>query len=151
MAAITTITTNFGSNIRVRTAAAQATTGQTDWLAIPHAARFMTLFFNLTAVAGTTPVFTPALLTTIPQTLDDTYSMNLAEHTAFTGLTAAAMLIVDVGPGITGIANDTTNSATAGSYASLNVILPPVLGIKVTNDRTTGDETYTYTIDATFR
>lgn len=151
MAAITTITVENVSVKQIRSVSAQASTGQTDYLAVPRWARYGVFFFNLTAVAGTTPIFTPSIVVPVPITLDNSYQMNLAEHAGLTGLTAAALLVVQVGPGVTGIADDVTNSATANSYVSLNAALPPIIGLKVLNDRTTGDETYTYTVTAAFR
>lgn len=147
MAAIATfVEVGFGIK-SIRVASAQATTGQTDWLRLPVRATYASIYFNLTAVAGTTPITTPSFVVPDPLTLDDTASLiNLGEHAAFTAITAAAQYVFDIGPGVTGIANDVTNSATADSYASLNVILPTVLGVRIVNDRTTGDETYTYNL-----
>lgn len=145
MTAIATFTeVPFGVSL-IRSASAQATTGQTDWLRLPPRATYASIYFNLTAVAGNTPIVTPSFLVPDPITLDDAASLiNLGEHAAFTGITAAAQYVFDIGPGITGIANDVTNAATADSYVSLNVILPAVLGVKLLNDRTSADETYTY-------
>ncbi len=55
-----------------------------------------------------------------------------------------------IGPGVTGIADDVTNSATAESVVSLNAPLPAILGMELRLDRTTGDETYTYTYSIRF-
>jgi hypothetical protein len=153
MTAITTLVTGNQATKLIRTASAQATTGQTDWIVVPTWARYALWYFDLTAVGGTTPIFTPKFLIANPINPADTGigTLKLAEHGAFTGLTQAGALAVQMGPGITGIADDTTNSATVVSYASLNVVLPPLLGVNITNDRTTGDETYTYTIQVAWR
>lgn len=154
MAAITTTVSALAGEIRVRTATAQATTGQTDWVAVPKWAKYAKVYFNLTAVAGTTPIFTPSVREVPPgfsSAADDSYAFNIAEHAALTGITAASLLVVDIGPGVTGIADDVTNAAAASSRVALNAVLPALLGIKVLNDRTTGDETYTYTVDVVFR
>lgn len=146
MAAITTV----GNPFR-RSVSAQATTGQTDWIDVPSWAKYAQVIFSLSAVAGNTPISTLSLLVAEPIARDDSRVIALAEHTGLTGLTAAADLVVDIGPGVTGIANDVTNSASADSYVTLNAVLPAVLGVKIVNDRTTGDETYTYNLSVTFR
>lgn len=151
MAAITSITAVNSEFVVVRQATAQASTGQTDWLSIPPSYKYASVFFNLTANSGNTPISTPSFLVADPVAKDDSYVINLGEHAAFTAITAAAQYVFDIGPGVTGIANDVTNSATADSYVSLNVILPTLLGIKILNDRTTGDETYTYNLSVVFK
>jgi hypothetical protein len=136
----------------LRSHTAQASTGQTDWVSFQPNARYASIYLSLTDVgASTTPILTPSLLVADPAALVDTNLINLGEHAAFTGITAAAQYIIDIGPGITGIANDVTNSATADSYISLNVVLPSILGIKILNDRTTGDEVYTYNLSISVR
>ncbi len=146
MAAITLFVTQNQATKRVRTATAQATTGQTDWVSVPRWARFMRVYFNLTAITGTSSQL--ALLDVVPITLDDAAqnTINLAEHPALTAQTAASLLVADVGPGVTGVGNDVTNSATANSYVQLNTSLPPVVGLKVTNVVGAGSFTYTLTI-----
>lgn len=142
-----------GNLVVVRNATAQATTGQTDWVTVPNWAKFATVDFNLTAVAGTSPLVTSIFLRGIdPVTRDDTFQYALAEHAdlATVDMTGAAHLVVDIGPGVTGIANDVTQAATGFSAAALNCILPEFLGITLTFDRTTADETYTYTLSVRF-
>ena len=73
---------------------------------------------------------------------------SVAETTA--GVPGAG-LNINIGPGITGIADDVTNSASAESVVSLNAALPPIVGIELVLDRTSGNETYTYTMTAVFR
>jgi hypothetical protein len=148
MAAITTATLTGGSRY-VRQATAQVTTGQTDWVAVPGWAKTAIVDLNLTAVAGTSPLVDLTVKSVDPVSLNDTYAVDL--HAAFTQITAAAHLRVNIGPGITGIADDVTTAATGVSEASLNRPLPSFLGLKVLNDRTTGDETYTYNLSVTFR
>lgn len=150
MAAITTVVTGNPGPKRIRTAAAQATTGQTDWVAVPRGAKGATIWVNITANAGATPSTTISVLTTDPITRDDSYTVNVAEHTSLTAITAASMLVIDIGPGVTGIADDVTNAAAASSYVKINAHLPPILGIKVLNDRGDGNETYTYTVTVAF-
>jgi hypothetical protein len=56
----------------------------------------------------------------------------------------------NIGPAVTGIADDVTNSATAESVVSLNAVLPPILGVELVLDRTSQNETYTYTMTVRF-
>lgn len=133
-----------------RSATAQANTGQTDYVAVPQWARFAKIVFNLTAVAGNTPTAVLSIQETDPIALDSTYNANLKGYTAFTTITAAAQLVVDVGPGVTGIADDVTTAATGTSHATINGLLPNVLALSLVLDRTTGDETYTYNLTVTF-
>lgn len=155
MAAITPVATAAGV-VRddwsfKRTAALQATTGQTDWFDVPAKARYCTVFFSLTAVAGTTPTTTLSILAASPAVRDDGQIINVAEHAGLTAMTGAAQLVIDIGPGVTGIANDVTNAAAADSYVSLNVVLPELMGFKVLNDRADADETYSYNLSVRFR
>lgn len=155
MAAITTIVTTVVQTKRVRTATAQATVGQTDWIAVPPWAQYMKVFWNVTAVGGTTPILTPAIKQVDPIALNDV-AAGLGDLGGFAitnaATTSQSVYIITAGPGVTGIANATAAlAATGASYVFLNDVLPPVLGLVTTNDRTTGDETYTYTIDVVFR
>ncbi len=137
----------------LRNVTAQATTGQTDWVFIPQGYRYAYIDYNLTSVgASTTPTSLLSIQVPDLSTMDDTTGVvNLMNYTAFTTMTAAARLFVQIGPGVTGIADDVTTSATGNSNASINAVLPPVLGIKVLNDRGSGDEVYTYSLTLTLR
>lgn len=151
MAAISPTSTVLGLNL-VRSATAQATTGQTDWIVVPNRAKYAQVFLNITATAGTTPLTDVSFLVPDPVTMDDGSVIKLAEHGDLTDADGtAAQFIYEFGPGLTGIANDTTVAANADSYLQLNCVLPPVLGIKLLNDRTTGNETYTYKLSIFFR
>ena len=151
MAAITPVTTPVGTLLLLRDATAQANTGQTDWIPVPSWARSFICSFNLTAVAGTSPLADITLVTLPIGSWDDTYVHNLQDHTAFTQITAAAHLEIQVGPGDTGAANDVTTAGTGYSHAHLNGSLPPLLGVKCLFDRTSANETYTYTLAIAFR
>lgn len=154
MAAITPVASQGGALALLRTGTAQANTGQTDWIAVPHWAHYATVDFNLTAVAGTTPLVTNIFVRGVdPVTLNDTYQYAIAEHAdlATTDMTAAAHLVVDIGPGVTGIADDVTQAATGFSRAALNAVLPTMLGVTLTFDRADGNETYTYTVSVHFK
>jgi len=138
-------------SVLVRQGSAQANTGQEDWVNVPKWARYATVDFDLTAVAGTTPLADLSIRAMDWVTRDDASAYNLAGHAAFTQISAAAHLVVNIGPGVTGIADDTTTAATGASQASLNVPLPVYLGLKLVFDRTTGDETYTYNLSVAFQ
>lgn len=137
-----------GSVATVRSGAAQATTGQTDWVVIPPWAVDMFIFLEVTAVAGTTPLTDFKLVATHPVTLDDGFALDFANWNGITQIagTTAGDIVVHVGPGITGIADDDT-----GPYYSINAPLPPVLGFRTTLDRADADETYTYNLAVAFR
>ena len=246
--------------IYTRTGTAQADTGQTDWLAVPSWAKYAHVRLDITALAGTTPVLTPALYGLSKAGQDEESRWKIAEHSAFTGLTTArvnevqtlsltagdaadtfkltfnthessavtlpaggyanttaaqikaALLTIsdwtgdtaniavvktvndyaitfsgrlgrtnvgaitvtsatgtaagsvaettagvpgagfsaNIGPSITGIADDVTNSASAESVVNLNAVLPPIIGIELVLDRTSANETYTYTYTIRF-
>ena len=57
--------------------------------------------------------------------------------------TTAGSVVVTVGPGVTGIADDDT-----GPNYFLNCVLPSKIAAKVLFDRTTGNEVYTYSLYA---
>jgi hypothetical protein len=154
MAVVTPIATPIQPIYTIRTGTAQATTGQTDWFLVPQWATYATVDFNLTAVAGNTPLVTNIFIRGLDLTTrDDSFQFALAEHAdlATVDMTAASHLVVNIGPGVTGIADDVTQAATGFSRAALNTVLPPVMGVTLTFDRTTGDETYTYTLSVHFR
>ncbi len=150
MAAIVATPARMGYNL-VRSASAQATTGQVDWIAPPVYAKFCQVFLNWTATGGTTPIITVSFFAADPTAMVDTNVILLAEAAAFTGITAVNQYVYDIGPGVTGIANDVTSSATADSYITLNANLPTIMGLKLLLERGDADETYTYNLSATFR
>lgn len=145
MAAITK--NQVGSGFR-RAGTAQADTGQTDWIERPQWATKMVWTLDITAVAGTTPILTPALLAADPITADDANVIAMATFT--TPPTAAGTHVMEFGPGTTGIADDLALAATGDSKAAVNVDLPDLIGVQLTLDRTTGNETYTYTLNVSF-
>lgn len=146
MAAITTSTQPHNQRlVLVRNASAQANTGQTDWINVPDWARSMIVYLNWTAKAGTSPLIDFKLQEADPVARNDSYVLDFLDWNGITQLSAEALAVIAIGPGITGIADDDT-----GSYYKLNGLLPPLLGLKTTLDRTTGDETYTYTLSVVF-
>lgn len=151
MAAIAPVVVMARTNT-LRDVTAQATTGQTDWFGVPAWARYLYIDYNLTAVAGTSPLVDVTFKVPNLTTLDDsTGVVNFQNHTGFTQITAAARYLAQIGPGITGIADDVTAAATGLSNISINAVLPPFMGIKILQDRTTGDETYTYSLVLAFQ
>lgn len=138
-----------------RTATAQATTGQTDWIVVPAYASFAYIDYNLTAVAGTGPTVDVSIKVPDLTTLDDTTGVvNLAGYStaAVTQITGAARHLYSIGPGVAGIADDVTAAATGLSQISIGTVLPQVLGVKILNNRGGAvDQTYTYTLSVTFR
>jgi hypothetical protein len=128
----------------IRSAAAQANTGQTDWISVPSWADSAIFFLNMTASGGTTPGPTLMHLRSVdPVTLDDANIVTLL--TATVGLTNTGLFVLEA-RGFSG--TDVTNSATRNL---VHLALPPVLGINVVLDRTNADETYTYTLRVAFK
>lgn len=135
MAAISPVAAS-GSYLVLRNATAQADTGQTDWINVPGWAKGAIVYLNWTAKAGTTPLMDLNLLEADPVARDDGTVLNLADWDGITQLTTTCQCVVHVGPGITGLADDDTGSATADSVYKINSILPALLGAKITLDRT---------------
>lgn len=128
----------------LRTASAQATTGQTDWLYVPSWARYLSVYLNLTANAGTSPETTFSFQAT-PLGLQD--DANLTALGTGAVITAASQHYYQIGPDLV----VGTDSATADASVGFSAVLPvPFIGVRILNDRTTGDETYTYTLTARF-
>jgi hypothetical protein len=140
----------------LRNAAAQANIGQTDWLWVPHWARFATVYFALTAAAGTTPVTNLTVLEADPVTLDDAYAGHIGGTTLTaqnTTATSGLLQIVHIGPAVAPNAatDDLALGATGINRAAINTMLPVVMGLGLVFDRTTGDETYTYKLAVHFK
>lgn len=130
----------------IRDVSAQATTGQTDWFSVPDWCTRVYIEYNLTAVAGTSPLVD----VTVRKTLDATPSDDVGEaaiHAALTQITGAATLQITVAPDTT---LDVTTTATGVSDVRVPIAIPRVMGVKVLQDRTTGDETYTYKVTVRF-
>jgi hypothetical protein len=131
MAAITTASSPVGGVYRV--SARSSATTVTDWILVPQWARYAFVFLQPTTI-GTS--ITMSFLAVDPVSLDDDNVINVGEHGALTAITGTASWAFQIGPGATGIADDSTISATADSYASLNAILPPILGVRQVNSGT---------------
>src|SRR5437762_3979829 len=148
MTVIAPVALGPGPYLQLRNAPAQADTGQTDWVAVPAWAKYAQIVWNATAFAGTTPTTTSFLKGVDPVDLTTAYTF--ATFTSSPDGTGAAIAVINVGPGVTGIADDVALAATGASFASINFPLPPFIGITLTFDRTTGNETYTYTLSIRF-
>jgi hypothetical protein len=145
MAAIspTTVSSDF---VVIRTGTAQANTGQTDWVSVPRWAQTAVIQYEVTATAGTTPgpSRVSALLAAGGVGRDDSRTTTVATITG--AITNTGLQTVVIGPGVSGIADALTTTEVV-----VNSVLPPLLGITITLDRTNADETYTYTLSAQFR
>ncbi len=162
-----------GRAYRVRGATAQATTGQTDWIAVPSWATYMRLVYDLTSIgASTTPSALMTLLTPsnpanahlsdsavggveAPDAhadiaATDSVVLHVGGTTLSTAFTAAGTADIAIGPGIV-TTPDFVLGASGVVYARICDVLPEVIGIKILQDRADGDEVYTYTVDVTFR
>jgi hypothetical protein len=128
----------------VRQGTAQANTGQTDVVTVPAWATNMLVFLNVSAAAGTTPLTDFKMQYRDPTTNAAVLDFPGAGITQIAG-TTTANVVIQVGPGITGIADDDTTQVY-----SINMALPSEILFITTLDRTTGDETYTYSINAQF-
>lgn len=147
MAAITPTTVDkLGSMVILRNASAQANTGQVDWLDIPVWANSMTVYLNVTALAGTTRTIDFKIHEADPVARNDSYKSDLHDWNGITQLTATGFVVVNIGPGITG----TTDDDTATVYKVNGPISHKLLGFATTLDRTDADETYTYTLAVVF-
>lgn len=128
----------------------------TKAVAVPTWALYAKWFLYVDLMTGTSPLldFTIRIpdLATGGAPGDGTL-FGIAGWDGITQLTAAAspdLTTIDMGPGVTGIADDDTGSATASGAYHLNCILPPVLAYTYTLDATTNDEDYTFRIAVYF-
>ena len=141
MAAITLASSPVGATGLRETVTSSGTT--TRWLQVPQWAKYAFVILQPTTI-GTS--ITPSFLVVDPISQDDGNVMNLAEHAAFTAITGTTTYTFQLGPGCTGIADDVTNAGAADSAASLNTVLPPILGV-----RTVCSGSCTYNITVQFR
>jgi hypothetical protein len=129
----------MGSLITLKKATAQADTGQTQWIAVPPYANAAVIYLNWTAKAGNTPLMDLKLLEADPIALNDTYVTDLEGWDGITQLAAEDLITVRVGP-------HRASADDTGVDYHIPTILPAILGVRVTLDRTSADETYTYTL-----
>ena len=106
--------------------------GETDkyYFRRPSWAKYCKIYLVMEALGGTSIQL--SLTEVPPMDADDDHELQLREAAAFAALTSADVTsVVDIGPGVTGIADDVTGGAAADSYASINCILPDILGVKI--------------------
>ena len=123
----------------IATGTAQSDVGQTSTVEPPPWARYMTVYLNVTASAGSTPLIDFDIDDVDP--IDLTTDVDLFQWNGITQIAATGFVVIYAGPGITGIADDDT-----ASVYKLNGPLPANMDFNLVFDRTTGDETYTYTL-----
>lgn len=146
MAAIT-LTAVSGNNFKRLAEAHADAEVDTYWLVRPAFARYAQIFFTVETLVGTSLQL--SLLTVPPYERDDDHIIALREAAAFAAITAADVTsVVDIGPGVTGIADDVTGGAAADSWASINCILPDILGVRITG---VGTGANVYDLNVTFR
>src|SRR5688572_19052690 len=97
MAAIDTVDTVGRFHI-IRDAAAQANTGQTDWVSVPQWAVACIIYLNWTAKAGTSPLVDFKLVEADPVLKDDSHQTDLEGWDGITQLSAEDLITVRVGP-----------------------------------------------------
>jgi hypothetical protein len=124
----------------VRTGTAQANTGQTDTVTTPGFAVMAIVYLNVTAVAGTTPLTDMKFQYTHPVS-GNAVDFQWNGITQIAGTTASNVVVVI---GAAGTEDDT------GPVYHIVDPLPAKWNIVTTLDRTTGDESYTYSIVVEF-
>jgi hypothetical protein len=106
---------------------------------VPGDVRFATFFLYHESAGGTTPSVTTTILIPDFSTVakfsaptDDNMALlaDFAGTTAVTG-TGAYLQTIDIGPGVTGIADDATGAAAADARMAVNALLPPWLVYKL--------------------
>jgi len=117
----------------------------------PKWARFMVFQVDITVIGGQTPTLDILLQGINPWTLDTTHVDTLYTFTTVTAVTTYSALRVFVGPGVTGIADDTTLSGTVSAVGTLNQVLLPVYVYKYTTTDSNDDADYTFSLSAHFR
>lgn len=123
---------------------------------VPTWAKYATFILNADAgsIAGTTPTLDFKLEGIDPYGLDSTYVYPIGGWDGVTQITAAtarSLHVVDVGPGVTGIADDDTGSATATDRYAVNAPLPFVILYTITVNGADDDEDYAFTLSVQFR
>lgn len=147
----------FLETISVTDAAASGTVIKA--IKIPDRFQFLSLYIYVDAQGGTTPTldleldvpdFGSASKMAAP---DDGNIAKLADFAGITQVTGVGPYLqtIDIGPGVTGIADDATGAASADARMAVNTVLPPWLVYKFSYDGTTHDEDYTIRLVAAFR
>jgi hypothetical protein len=158
MAAYTINDTDARKHIRFLEAitATNAAADKTRAVKVPADARFLSVYLFITSQGGTTPTFDFSLIVPdfgtaakLSAPTDDNPA-TLVSLTQVTG-TGPYQQRIDIGPGVTGIADDTTGAAAGDAVESVNAILPPWLVYTIDTDVTTGDEDFSLNLVFVFR
>lgn len=128
-----------------------ASTAVSKYFTVPPWARYMIFQVDITTIGGTTPTLDILLQGVNPWTLDTTHVDTLFTMTQVTAVSTYSALRVFVGPGVTGIADDTTLSGTASAVATLNQPLLPTYVYKYTTTDAGDDADYNFTVSAHFK
>jgi hypothetical protein len=128
-----------------------ASTAVSKYFTVPGWAKYMVFQVDITVIGGTSPTLDILLKGVNPWTLTTTHVDTLFTCTQVTAVTTYSALRVFVGPGVTGIADDTTLSGTASAVGTLNQILLPAYVFTYTTVDSADDADYTFSISAHFR
>lgn len=128
----------------IHSATAQADTGATRNIAVPPGAVEAIFYLNWTAKAGTSPLIDLAIKEVDPVNRDT--AIAIEGWDGITQLAAEALVTVRIGPGYASTTVDDT-----GINYHIGTTLPMILQTITTLDRTTGNETYTYSLSVVFR
>ena len=117
------------------------------WFQVPLWAKYAKIQCVQTAASAGTNLI--SLVTADPITATDAVAPLLGGFALTGGWTGAGDVTIDIGPGVTGIANATAAIAGTGhSYVSLNTVLPYFLGLGFNGTNT---DTYNVTASITLR
>jgi hypothetical protein len=125
---------------------------------VPGWAKYLSLYLFIEALAGTTPtvdfsLWVPDISTEAKfKAPTDDNEAKLADFAGITQVTGAGPYLqtIDIGPGVTGIADDATGGAAADARMAINTILPPWLVYKL-EFGADADEDYDLQLVAQFR
>lgn len=163
MAAIIVNTADAGRAVRfleAYTVVNQAgTVAKVRAVKVPGWAESMSFYLYIDSQTGTTPStsfdvnipdFGSATLFAAP---DDANIAKLADVASITAVTGAGPYLqtVDIGPGMTGIADDVTGGAAADARMAINAALPPWLAYTLTTLSPSNDADYIIRVIAHFR
>ena len=160
MAALTENTAGYPENFRQLASVAivdqtAASTAVTRFIRCPPGARYCTWFLYVDVVDGTTPKLDFVVRTPDAYGFPDGGTLfGIGEWDGITQITSAAspfLVTIDIGPGVTGIANDDTGSASASCHYSINAELPPVLAYTYTTQDAADDADYSFRLAVNFR
>jgi hypothetical protein len=125
---------------------------------VPGWAKYLSLYLYIDS-GGTSPtvdlsLWVPDFSTdALFKAPSDDIEAKLADFAGITQITGTDPYLqtIDIGPGITGIADDATGAASADARMAINTILPPWLVYKLAFDIADTDEDYALQLVAQFR